>query len=118
MPPSRSLTARLCLCLCAAAALAAGCQQGPTKEELEAARQTIDCERPGERIVIRFTEGEARMLMPDETRVVLYQVPSASGFRYLNGLMELRGKGMEVDLLREQQSVHFSCKQYEIPKKQ
>ena len=35
----------------------AGCQNGPTKEELEAAKNTIDCERPGERIVIRFAEG-------------------------------------------------------------
>ena len=32
---------------------------------------------------------------------MLYQVPSGSGVRYLNGLMELRGKGMEFDLTRE-----------------
>jgi membrane-bound inhibitor of C-type lysozyme len=100
-----------------AVVLLSACQTGPTKEELEAAKETVDCERPGERIVIRYTDGEARILMPDGKRVVLYQVPSGSGIRYINGLMELRGKGMEVDLTREQQSTHFVCKRYEIPKK-
>lgn len=97
----------------------AGCQTGPTKEELEAAKNTVDCERPGERIVIRFDEGEARLLMPDATRVILYQVPSPSGIRYINGLMELRGHGhMDLELTREQQAVHLTCKPYEIPKKE
>ena len=102
--------------LAIAAGVLAGCQSGPTKEELEAAKNTIDCERPGERIVVRFAEGEARLLMPDATRVVLYQVPSGSGFRYLNGLMELRGKGMDIELTREQTATHFTCKPSEIPK--
>jgi membrane-bound inhibitor of C-type lysozyme len=101
-----------------AVGLLAACQSGPTKEELEAAKNTIDCERPGERIVIRFAEGEARLLMPDATRVILYQVPSGSGFRYLNGLMELRGKGMDVELTRNDAATHFACKPYEIPKKE
>ena len=107
----RALTA------CTLLALLGACETGPTKEEIEAAKQTIDCERPGERVVIRFAEGEARLLMPDGTRVVLYQVPSGSGVRYINGLMELRGKGMEMQLIREQAAVHFTCKPYEIPKK-
>lgn len=94
------------------------CQSGPTKEELEAAKSTIDCERPGERIVIRFAEGEARLLMPDATRVILYQVPGGSGVRYINGLMELRGKGMDMELTREQAAVHLTCKPYQIPKKE
>src|SRR5262249_27456592 len=101
------------------ALLLGACQsQGPTADEIEAAKQTIDCQRPGERVVIRFTDGEARLLMPDGTRVVLYQVPAGSGVRYLNGLMELRGKGMEMELTREQTAVHFTCKPYEIPKKE
>ena len=104
--------------LLAAVCLLAGCQQGPTKEEIEAAKNTIDCERQGERIVIRFAEGEARLLMPDGTRVVLYQVPSGSGIRYLNGLMELRGKGMDLDFTREQTVVRLKCKPYELPKKE
>jgi membrane-bound inhibitor of C-type lysozyme len=98
--------------------LLAGCQSGPTKEEIEAAKSTIECERPGERVVVRFADGEARLLMPDATRVVLYQVPAGSGFRYLNGLMELRGKVTDVELIREQTAVHFTCKPYEIPKKE
>jgi membrane-bound inhibitor of C-type lysozyme len=106
-------------CLLLAACLAAACQQkGPTKEELEAAKNTMDCERAGERIVIRFDDGEARLLMPNGTRVVLYQVPSGSGIRYINGLMELRGKGMDLELTREQTAVHMQCKAYEIPKKE
>ena len=95
-----------------------GCQTGPTQEEIEAARHTVDCERPGEHFVIRYDEGEARILMPDATRVVLYQVPSGSGIRYLNGNMELRGKGMSLELIRDQQLVHLACKPFEIPKKQ
>jgi membrane-bound inhibitor of C-type lysozyme len=107
---------RIVASLAAALWLLAGCQQGPTKEEIEAAKNTVDCERPGERIVIRYADGEARLLLPDGTRVVLYQVPSGSGIRYLNGLMELRGKGMELELVREQAAVHFTCKPYELPK--
>ena len=56
--------------------------------------------------------------MPDGTRVILYQVPSGSGIRYLNGLMELRGKGMDLDLTREQTVVRMHCKAYELPKKE
>ena len=105
------------LIACTLLALLAACETGPTKEEIEAAKQTIDCERPGERLVIRLADGEARLLLADGTRVVLYQVPSGSGVRYINGLMELRGKGMEMELIREQAAVHFPCKPDEIPKK-
>ena len=113
----RISTHRASLSLFAAAILCAGCQQGPTKEETEAAKNTVDCTTGDERIVIRFDDAEARLLMPDGTRTVLYQVPSGSGVRYLNGLMELRGKGMEFDLTREQTAVRLKCKPYEIPKK-
>ena len=107
------------LSLLLAAALTAACQQqGPTKEELEAAKNTVVCTNADERIVVRFEDAEARLLMPDGTRVILYQVPSGSGIRYLNGLMELRGKGMELDLTREQTVLHLKCKPYEIPKKE
>ena len=95
----------------------AGCETGPTKEEIEAAKNTVDCERPGEHFVIRYDEGEARILMPDATRVVLYQVPSTSGVRYLNGNMELRGKGLNLELVRDQQLVHLNCKPFELPVK-
>jgi membrane-bound inhibitor of C-type lysozyme len=105
-------------CLGIAAACLAGCEHGPTKEELEAVKNTTDCERPGERIIIQFEDGEARLRMPDATTVVLYKVPSGSGIRYINGLMELRGKGRDMELTREQKTVHLACKPYEIPKKE
>jgi membrane-bound inhibitor of C-type lysozyme len=114
----RRMSARFLVASLVVVGLVAGCRNSPTKEELEAAKNTVDCERPGERIVIRFDDGEARLLMPDATRVVLYRVPSTTGMRYINGLMELRGKGLEFDLTREQQAVHLTCKPYEIPKKE
>src|SRR5438105_8495447 len=102
----------------AAIALLAACQSsGPTKEELEAAKNTIDCDYGGERIVVRFADGEARMLMPDGTRVILYQIASPTGLRYTNGLMDLRGTGLEFQLSRERMTMKMSCKPYEIPAK-
>ena len=50
--------------------------------------------------MIRFDVGEARLLMPDGNRVSLYQIPAASGVRFSNGHMELRGKGMDLELVR------------------
>jgi membrane-bound inhibitor of C-type lysozyme len=116
-PLEHRMSSRFLALSIVALAVLGGCKTGPTQEEIEAAKNTVDCERPGERIVIRFDEGEARLVMPDGTRVVLYQVPMASGIRYLNGLMELRGKGMNLELIRDQQLVHLTCKPYEIPKK-
>ena len=113
MPSSRMLAALL-----AAVALAACQSGGPTKEEEEAARSTIECDHAGQRIVIRFAEGEARLLMPDATRVILYQVPVASGVRYTNGLWELRGRDLSLELTQERQTVRMVCKPYELPKKQ
>jgi membrane-bound inhibitor of C-type lysozyme len=84
----------------AVAALAA-CGNTPSKDAEEAARNTFDCRLAGERIVIRFDSGEARMLMPGGERVTLYQIASGSGVRFTNGLMELRGKGMDLQLIRE-----------------
>ncbi|HVO89078.1 MAG TPA: hypothetical protein VMV45_11090 [Casimicrobiaceae bacterium] len=95
----------------------AGCQSNPSQEEIQAAKETIDCTHEGERFVIRFTEGEARFLMPDATRVILYQVPVADGMRYLNDAMELRGRGMDLDLTRRDRRVHLTCKPYELPPK-
>ena len=71
----------------------------PSKEEQEAAKNTFACLLAGERLVIRFDAGEARLLMPDGDRVALYQIPAASGVRFTNGNMELRGKGMDLQLV-------------------
>jgi membrane-bound inhibitor of C-type lysozyme len=84
-----------------AAAALAGCGSTPSKDALEAARNTFACQLGGERIVIRFDADEARILMPGGDRVVLYQIPSGSGVRYSNGVMELRGKGTELQLIRD-----------------
>ena len=100
------------------AALAAACQNEPTKEEVEAAKKTVDCMRGEERILIRFDEGEARLLMADGSRVVLYPVSVASGIRYTNGLIEIRGKGMDLSYSREGDTTPLTCKQYELPKKE
>jgi membrane-bound inhibitor of C-type lysozyme len=102
---------------CLLVALLAACQSGPTKEEIEAAKKTIDCRRGDERILIRFDEGEARLLMPDGSRIVLYPVAVASGIRYTNGLIEIRGKGMELTWIRNGESSPLACRQYELPKK-
>jgi hypothetical protein len=103
----------------AAAVLLSACQgSGPTKEELEAAAKTIDCMRGDERIVIKFDDGEARLLMPDGTRTNLYQISTATGSRYTNGLLELRGAGLEFTMLREGTPTALTCKRYEIPKKE
>jgi len=56
-------------------------------------------------------------MMPDATRIVLYQVQVASGLRYTNGLIELRGRGLDLELQRERQTVRMICKPYEIPAK-
>jgi membrane-bound inhibitor of C-type lysozyme len=105
--------------LAALAALAiVGCQQqGPTKEEIEAAKKTFDCDHAGDRILVRFDEGEARLLMPDGSRIILYQVQVASGVRYTNGIIDLRGRGFELSLQNDRQTVRMNCKQYEIPPK-
>ena len=101
-----------------AALVLVACQSsGPTKEEIEAAKSTIDCDFGGERIVIRFADGEARLLMTDGTRVILYQVTAATGLRYTNGLFDLRGNGLEFLFQRDRITMKGICKAYEIPPK-
>ena len=83
----------------------------------EAAKNTFACQYLGERVVIRFDAGEARMLMPGGERISLYQIPSASGVRFSNGLMELRGKGMDLQLTREGTTTTLvDCQPYAPPK--
>jgi hypothetical protein len=100
MPPHGTPAFRRLVAAVAAATLVA-CNTSPSKEEQEAAKNTFACQLGGERIVIRFESGEARMLMPGGDRVTLYQISAASGVRFTNGLMELRGKGMELELIRD-----------------
>ena len=69
------------------------------KREEELAKTTFACDLNGERFVVRFTEGEARILLPGTQRVTLYQIPTgATGslVRYSNGNLELRGRGSDL----------------------
>ena len=71
------LCMRLAL-VCALAIFAAtGCADKPSKEEQEAAKNTFACTLAGERLVVRFDAGEARLLMPGGERAGRY---SASHF--------------------------------------
>ncbi len=100
-----------------AGSLLAACANTPSKEEQEAAKNTFACQLSGERIVIRFDTGEARLLMPDAERVVLYQIPVASGLRYSNGTLELRGRSLELQLIRNGVATQLAdCAPYTMPK--
>ena len=105
-------------CALAAIVALAACADKASKEELEAAKNTIVCHLQGERLVIRFDIGEARMLMPGGERIVLYQVQSVEGLRYSNGDLELRGKGTEFTLLDHRTAVQVplaDCAPYALP---
>ena len=107
--------------VCFAAALAlivTGCEHKPTKEEEEATKNTITCLLAGERLVIRFGYGEARLLTAAAEKITLYQIPSGGGTRYSNGNVELQGKGMDWTLTELGASTTLeSCKQYAVPTK-
>ena len=109
---------RLVLAIAIAAALAA-CADQAKKDEQEAAKNTYVCLFEGDRLVIRFDMGMARMLMPSGDRIDLYQIPAASGIRYSNGNLELRGKGTELVLADSASGSQFTltqCAPYSAPK--
>jgi membrane-bound inhibitor of C-type lysozyme len=55
--------------------------------------------------------------MPDGNRVSLYQIPAASGVRYANSDMELRGKGTDLQLVRHGAAIPLAdCQPYQPPK--
>ena len=102
LAPMRSLVFRPVVVALALAALAlAACENPQKKREEELAKNTFACLLNGERFVVRFVEGEARVLLPGAQRVTLYQIPVASGVRYSNGNLELRGKGSELTLVMD-----------------
>jgi membrane-bound inhibitor of C-type lysozyme len=95
----------------------AACAAEAKKEAEEAARNTFTCSLGGERLVVRFEPGEARLLMPGGERVALYQIPAASGVRFSNGTLELRGKGTELQLIRDGSLMPLAdCQPYVVPK--
>jgi len=91
----------------------------PEKPQEVPSKDTFECTLEGERWVIRFTEGEARMLTPSSERITLYQIHAASGVRYSNGLMELRGRGTDLELIRDGFVRRLDgCKPVMVPKEE
>ena len=82
----------------------AACENPQKKQEEELAKTTFACQLNGERSVVRFAEGEARVLLPGMQRVILYQIPTGatgSVVRYSNGQLELRGRGAELTFIAD-----------------
>jgi membrane-bound inhibitor of C-type lysozyme len=102
------------------ASLCAACADKAGKEEEEAAKNTFVCKLEGERVVIRFDSGTARILLPTGDTVSLYQIPAASGVRFSNGNLELRGKGTDlalVDINTATSTALAECGPYTSPTK-
>jgi membrane-bound inhibitor of C-type lysozyme len=123
LPRARAAAARLqwpksFFVLLGVAAFTAGCA-GIGEPEMVLSKDTFACKLQGQRLVVRFAEQEARILMPpDERLVTLYQITSAGGVRYSNGMMELRGAGTELTLIRDNFAVALTdCAPLKLPKK-
>jgi len=115
--PRQPIRSSIAALLCAALAALGGCADQQRKEAEEAAKNTFACQLDGQRVVMKFDAGEARLLMPDGDRVVLYQVPMGSGIRYTNGNLDLRGKGMDLQLIRNGAPTQLlDCQPYLPPK--
>ena len=97
-------------------ALLAACDSFQKKQEEELAKNTFACQLNGERFIVRFAEGEARVLLPGAQRVVLYQIPTGSTgslVRYSNGSLELRGRGSELTFIADGTAVPLrDCEPY------
>ena len=102
----------------AALALAlAACVPTPEKPEEIPSKDTFECTIEGERWLVRFVDNEARLLTPQGERINLYPIATASGVRYSNGLVEMRGRGMELTLIRDNFARQMiGCKPVMVPK--
>ena len=102
----------------ALAAQLAGCEHQAAKDAAEdAAKPTFLCQLAGERLIIRFEPGEVRLLTSNADRITLYQIPAASGIRYNNASLELRGKGMDLVLIENGVATKLEdCAPYVAPK--
>jgi hypothetical protein len=96
----------------------AACEHKPSKEEEDAVKNTFACQLGGQRVVIRFDTGEARLLTVAGEKVTLYQIPStATTVRYTNGNTELRGKDYDLTLIEYGVASKLDdCKPYVAPK--
>ncbi len=105
----------LAVVLAIAAVALAACENPQKKREEELAKNTFACQLNGERFVVRFVDGEARVLLPGAQRVTLYQIPVASGVRYSNGNLELRGKGSELTFIMDNVATPLrDCEPYAV----
>jgi membrane-bound inhibitor of C-type lysozyme len=118
MPHAKSSPRALDVAMVAVLAVVVGaCAESPSKEAQEAAKNTFACQLAGERLVVRFDGDEARLLMSNGERIVLYQVPTGSGVRYTNGTFDLRGKGMDLQIIRNGNPTPLAdCQPYVPPK--
>ena len=111
------LCTRLALVCGVAVFAVTGGADNRSKVEQEAAKTTFACTLGGERLVVRFDAGEARLLMPGGERVVLYPLPTASGVRFSNGRVELRGKGTDLQYYSDSGVTPLvDCQPYVLPK--
>jgi hypothetical protein len=93
----------------------AGCENPQKKRDEELAKNTFACQLNGERFIVRFADGEARLLLPGAQRVVLYQIPVPSGVRYSNGSLELRGRGTELTFIMDNVATPLrDCEPYAV----
>jgi len=105
--------------LCAVALAALSACAAPEKPAEEPSKDTFECTLEGERWLVRLTEGEARLLTPGGERINLYQIATTSGVRFSNGLVELRGRGTELTLIREGFARQLvGCKPVMVPKEE
>jgi membrane-bound inhibitor of C-type lysozyme len=96
----------------------AACEHQAAKDAAEdAAKPTFACQFAGERLIMRFEPGEVRLLTSNAERITLYQIPAASGIRYSNASLELRGKGMDLVLIENGVATTLEgCAPYVAPK--
>ena len=109
----KQLTILLSLTL--TAFIMAGCTASASKKKEEEARKnTVDCQWDGERLLVRFDRDEARVLLPEGTRVYLYKMPSSRGVYYTNGDYELLGKDTDVTFGLTGETKKLECKPYDV----
>lgn len=96
----------------------AGCEHQIAKDAAEdAAKPTFVCQLADAPLIIRFEPGEVRLLTSTAERITLYQIPAASGIRYSNATLELRGKGMDLVLIENGVPTKLEgCAPYVAPK--
>ena len=99
------------------AAAMTACAPTPDKPEEVPSPDTYECTLEGERWLVRFTDQEARLLTPQGERINLYQINTNSGVRFTNGLIELRGRGTDLTIIRNNfERALVGCKPLMIPK--